>query len=239
MNEQSNPIIDIGKLGFSLLSTKAKLVIIGIAIGIFIVVIFPVVAIMSISSTENKQSNKRKNEGISNAITINEVIDETKLVKYKEAVFPMPFETWDKNRDVITSMFTSSRTLTVNGVVQTGAHNGIDIVCISKGNPKICAVASGKVVLANASLYGYGNCVILEHKSVEGRRFYTLYAHMKHGSIAVVEGKEVKIGQVLGIMGSTGNSTGDHLHFEIRLDNNTTSSCVDPYSYLFGNKEGN
>ena len=97
----------------------------------------------------------------------------------------------------------------------------------------MCAVASGTVVVAKAGNTGYGNYVVIQHLSNEGKRFYTLYAHMVNGSIAVAEGSEVKVGQVLGIMGSTGNSTGAHLHFEIRLNDNTSSSAVNPYPYIF------
>lgn len=113
----------------------------------------------------------------------------------------------------------------------------MDIVCISKTCPKICAVASGIVVVAKAGNTGYGNYVVIQHLSDDGKRFYTLYGHMVNGSIAVAEGSRVKVGQVLGIMGSTGNSTGPHLHFEVRLNDNTSSNAVNPYSYLFGEEE--
>ena len=149
----------------------------------------------------------------------------------------MPFETWDKSKDVVTSRFSKSRTITVNGRVQSGAHTGMDIVCVSKSSPKICAVASGTVVVAKAGTTGYGNYVVIQHLSDDGKRFYTLYGHMVAGSIAVAEGSEVKVGQVLGIMGSTGNSTGPHLHFEVRLNDNTSSNAVNPYPYLFGEEE--
>ena len=109
----------------------------------------------------------------------------------------------------------------------------MDIVCISKASPKICAVASGTVVVAKAGSTGHGNYVVIQHLSDEGKRFYTLYGHMVNGSIAVAEGSEVKVGQVLGIMGSTGNSTGPHLHFEVRLNDNTSSNAVNPYPYIF------
>ena len=55
---------------------------------------------------------------------------------------------------------------------------------------------------------------------------------MKEGSIMVAEGTEVKAGQVLGIMGSTGNSTGAHLHFEVRLAPGGSNNKVSPYKYL-------
>lgn len=245
MTDNKNQVAEMGKLGFSLLSFKTKMIIIGVVIGIFLIVIVPIVAIMSIFTPAPKNSSQKKggdkgsnsSSGTSVTISVNEVFDEGSLVKYENAVFPMPFETWDKSKDVVTSRFSKSRTITVNGRVQTGAHTGMDIVCISKASPKICAVASGTVVVAKAGSTGYGNYVVIQHLSDDGKRFYTLYGHMVDGSIAVAEGSEVKVGQVLGIMGSTGNSTGPHLHFEVRLNDNTSSNAVNPYPYLFGEEE--
>ena len=245
MADNKNQVAEMCKLGFSLLSFKTKMIIIGVVIGIFLIIIVPVVAITSIFTPAPKNSSQKKggdkgsnsSSGTSVTISVNEVFDEGSLVKYENATFPMPFETWDKSKDVITSRFSKSRTITVNGRVQSGAHTGMDIVCISKASPKICAVASGTVVVAKAGSTGYGNYVVIQHISDEGKRFYTLYGHMVDGSIAVAEGSEVKVGQVLGIMGSTGNSTGPHLHFEVRLNDNTSSSAVNPYPYLFGEEE--
>lgn len=110
---------------------------------------------------------------------------------------------------------------------------GIDLVVVSKSEPRICAVMEGKVVVAKALNTSYGNHVIIEHQ-LEDITFYTLYGHMKQGSIMVAEGSNVEKGQILGIMGSTGNSTGNHLHFEVRLNKNSSSNTVDPYKYLFG-----
>lgn len=239
-DNNKNPILDIGKTAFSFFSFKTKMIVIGVVIGVFLIIIVPVVAITSIFTPNTKNSSEKKRGGsgsdsssTSVTISVNEVFDKESLTKYENATFPMPFETWDKSKDVVTSRFSKSRTLTVNGKVQTGAHTGIDIVCISKSSPKVCAVASGTVVVAKAGNAGYGNYVVIQHLSDEGKRFYTLYAHMVNGSIAVAEGSEVKVGQVLGIMGSTGNSTGAHLHFEIRLNDNTSSSAVNPYQYIF------
>lgn len=234
MAENQNGILEIGKVAFSFLSLKVKMIIIGVVIGIFIIVIFPVVAIMSISSENNKQKDDKQRESSnSNIIVVNEVIEGLK--KYEGATFPMPFESWEQNKDVVTSKFSKSRTITVNGVTKTGAHTGIDLAVVSNANPKVCSVLSGKVIVAKVGNTGYGNYVVIEHIATDGTVFYTLYGHMREGSIMVAEGTEVKAGQVLGIMGSTGNSTGPHLHFEVRLNENSSNNAVDPFPYLFGN----
>lgn len=234
----------IGTAAFSLISFKTKMIILGIIIFKFFLIMFPIIAIMSIFTPHPKNSSQKKggdggkdSSKSSVTISVNEVFDEESLTKYEGATFPMPFETWDKSQDVVTSRFTTNRTITVNGKTQTGAHTGIDIVCVSKSSPKVCAAASGTVVVAKAGATGYGNYVVLQHLSDDGKRYYTLYGHMVDGSIAVAEGSEVQVGQVLGIMGSTGNSTGAHLHFEVRLNDNTSSNAVDPFPYLFGEEE--
>jgi len=100
-------------------------------------------------------------------------------------------------------------------------HTGIDIDGVT-GEPVI-ASAEGTVVLA--SYYsGYGNAVIIDH----GNGFSTLYGHLS--SIDVDSGDEVRQGQVVGAVGCTGHCTGDHLHFEIRID----GTPLDPLPYLPG-----
>jgi murein DD-endopeptidase MepM/ murein hydrolase activator NlpD len=98
-------------------------------------------------------------------------------------------------------------------------HTGIDIA-VSSGTP-IRAAAPGKVVHA-ARWGGYGNCVIVDH----GGGMATLYAHCSR--IAVKNGATVEQGDVVGYVGSTGLSTGPHLHFEVRKD----GRHVDPMSLL-------
>ena len=115
--------------------------------------------------------------------------------------------------------------------------HGMDIVCVSKASPKVCASVSGTVVVANAGLTGYGNYVVLQHTASDGSIFYTLYGHMINGSIQVSVGENVEQGRVLGTMGSTGNSTGPHLHFEVRLGKNSSANAVNPFPYLFGNSQ--
>ncbi len=99
-------------------------------------------------------------------------------------------------------------------------HLGIDIAA-SVGNP-VYAADSGVVVAAGWNSHGYGNMVMIDH----GNGFHTVYAHLS--SVRVSCGSGVSRGQVVGYAGSTGNSTGPHLHFEIRY----FGSFVNPWSYL-------
>lgn len=98
-------------------------------------------------------------------------------------------------------------------------HSGEDVGAPS--GTAILAADSGSVILAGVN-GGYGNCVMINHG--EGR--VTLYAHMS--SIAVSYGANVTQGQTIGYVGSTGVSTGPHLHFEVRVNGATT----DPKQYF-------
>ena len=97
-------------------------------------------------------------------------------------------------------------------------HNGTDIW--SPHEPCIIeAPYDGKVLEAKKSTSpggGFGNYVILLHK-IDGKFYTTLYAHMKDGSLKVKKGQKIEAGQMLGKMGTTGMSTGKHLHWELRL----------------------
>jgi murein DD-endopeptidase MepM/ murein hydrolase activator NlpD len=99
------------------------------------------------------------------------------------------------------------------------AHAGADMHAAS-GTP-IEAAASGTVVMAGWN-GGYGNCVIIDH----GNGLATLYGHQSR--IAVSQGETVQTGEVVGYVGSTGLSTGPHLHFEVRK----FGTPVDPVPYL-------
>jgi len=102
---------------------------------------------------------------------------------------------------------------------RTRMHNGIDIAAPS-GTP-IRASASGTVVTATY-MRGYGNTVIIDH----GQGFSTLYGHCSR--LMVRAGQRVGQGQVIAAVGSTGLSTGPHLHFEIRINGRP----VNPMGYL-------
>jgi len=93
-------------------------------------------------------------------------------------------------------------------------HTGLDLAA-PRGTP-IFAANSGPVLFAGFSPWGYGNTVVLAHGA-----FSTLYGHMS--SINVGCGQNVVTGQVVGTVGSTGNSSGPHLHFEIRFNDTPTN----------------
>jgi murein DD-endopeptidase MepM/ murein hydrolase activator NlpD len=105
-------------------------------------------------------------------------------------------------------------------------HTGIDLA-MPLGTP-VFAAADGVVVLARpmtdaeGMLVGYGNYVIIQHDT----GLKTLYGHLM--TIGVKEGDMVHRGQLIGLLGSTGNSTGPHTHFEVRIEN----SPVDPMQML-------
>ncbi|MCY9508927.1 peptidoglycan DD-metalloendopeptidase family protein [Paenibacillus larvae] len=104
-------------------------------------------------------------------------------------------------------------------------HNGVDLGA-PNGTP-ILAAESGTVVYARW-MNGYGNCVMIAHP--DGN--YTLYGHIRDGGIVVSDGQQVSRGQKIAEVGSTGNSTGNHLHFEVRKGGNAKANLVDPKPYI-------
>jgi len=100
-------------------------------------------------------------------------------------------------------------------------HFGIDIAG-SLGNP-IYASDSGVVTYAGWNDYGYGEMIVVDH----GSGWQTLYAHLSQ--VNVTCGQEVNQGEIIGLMGNTGQSTGAHLHFEMRNDD---YGRVNPWDFL-------
>ena len=107
-------------------------------------------------------------------------------------------------------------------------HTGVD-VNIGVVGKNVVAVKDGTVVkskahISNGKYFSYGEYVVISH----GDGTMTLYGHMLANSRKVQVGDKVKQGQVIGTVGSTGNSTGTHLHFEVRVG----GSPVNPLPYL-------
>ena len=111
-------------------------------------------------------------------------------------------------------------------------HNGIDLVPSPCNNNEILAFADGVVTSMQKTGRQYGTGCYVRIKHSNG--LYTLYYHLKSGTICVNVGDKVKKGQKLGIIGTTGKSTGIHLHFQI--DKGSSKTSINPYDYLFNNK---
>ena len=122
------------------------------------------------------------------------------------------------------------------GGVGSTNHKGIDLGA-SQGTP-IYSVAPGKVIFSGIS-GGYGKLVTTSHDiDADGTDdYYILYAHCSE--LLVNEGDNVSGGQLIAKVGSTGTSTGPHLHFEIRQGSNDSNSAVDPEPFLNDIKSGN
>lgn len=118
-------------------------------------------------------------------------------------------------------------------------HNGIDIANGNCWGDKIIAVADGVVTtysnscrhnygkkpVRNCCGSGYGNYITINHGTKSGKTYVAYYAHM--ASIVVSKGQKVKKGQIVGYIGSTGRSTGAHLHFGVAVN----GSWVNPMSF--------
>jgi murein DD-endopeptidase MepM/ murein hydrolase activator NlpD len=100
-------------------------------------------------------------------------------------------------------------------------HKGIDIG-VGMGTP-IAAADSG-TIFYSGEMDGYGNVILIDH----GNGIVTLYGHQSQ--LIATKGQYVTRGTTIGLVGSTGHSTGPHLHFEVRIGSN--GMAVDPMGYL-------
>ncbi len=120
---------------------------------------------------------------------------------------------------------------------ETSIHTGIDID--APLHTPILAAGAGTVLSAGYGLYGgandpkdpYGMAVTIRHDfGYQGRLLYTIYAHMDRLDVQV--GQHVEAGDQLGIVGLTGNTTGPHLHFEVRMESISFFSTRNPELWL-------
>lgn len=117
-------------------------------------------------------------------------------------------------------------------------HTGCDFSTKGNENQKIVASESGTVIIStdltnsNGRYRSYGRYIVIRHdkKTSKGETVYTLYAH--NNSRLVSEGEYVTKGQQIAKSGSTGNSTGPHCHFEVRIGGVSQSYAVNPAKYL-------
>lgn len=111
------------------------------------------------------------------------------------------------------------------GLWDSGYHQGVDL--LAPGGQPIFAAAAGVVSVSQESYGGYGVAIVIEHV-INGQKVSTTYGHMTYGSRQVQAGQTVAAGQLIGLVGSTGSSTANHLHFEVHIN----GSVVDPYAWL-------
>ena len=128
----------------------------------------------------------------------------------------------------VTSKY-GKREYTYRGKRVKDFHNGIDLI----GGHEIVAAAGGEVVSTRNEGKQYGNGCYVRIKHSNG--LYTLYYHLKSGSVTVKKGQKVTKGQVIGIIGKTGKATGVHLHYQI--DKGSSASAIDPTEYVLNGKE--
>jgi murein DD-endopeptidase MepM/ murein hydrolase activator NlpD len=101
-------------------------------------------------------------------------------------------------------------------------HGGLDLAPSEKDTERVLSTMYGRVLEVGFQKGGYGNYILVASPD---NYFVTRYAHLK--KVFVTEGQEVQRGSILGIMGSTGRSTGPHLHYEVILN----GKPVDPQQY--------
>lgn len=108
----------------------------------------------------------------------------------------------------ISSKFSNARMHPVLGYVRP--HKGVDYA--AKSGTPIYASASGKISMKDYQKRGYGHVIVIDHQD----GYSTLYGHLKKAAKGVYAGKKIKKGDLIGYVGTSGRSTGPHLHFEIR-----------------------
>ena len=120
----------------------------------------------------------------------------------------------------------------ITGLYKKGSHYGLDLGWNSKiegfgKNQKIYASADGVVYATHdndTTGKSWGNYIKIKHDD----NTYTMYAHLKTGSLKVKKGDKVSMGDVIANMGATGKASGNHLHFEIYIGGVSTNYRVDP-----------
>lgn len=172
--------------------------------------------------------SKKTYSGIISETIITQPVNEIVLIGTKSnssasAYAPSKSFIWPTRGAYSISSYYGYRSASISG---WSYHGGLDIVLgygSSAGIP-VVASASGTVVTAYSGWRGYGHTVVIDH----GNGIKTRYAHMYPGSITVRVGQRVYQGQQIGRIGSTGNSTGPHLHFEVLVN----GYKVNPLPYI-------
>lgn len=158
-----------------------------------------------------------------------QLVNIPKIPKYVGGILGWPVPSVDTN-------YITARYKTRGNSWSSGFHSGVDIAIPhgTVGISQAVAAGDGRVIVAvgnqNGSKRSYGNYVVIDH----GGDVYTLYGHAD--SILVSVGQYVKKGEPILFVGSTGNSSGPHLHFEVRKGGSGYSNTIDPLPYITSDK---
>lgn len=187
-----------------------------------------------INQLTNKKSSNIKNISYTQVFGT-EIKDFTESESIVTALYKKPVKTYSSGSYTIASTttkidlgmtlikpVTSGYTITSRYGARWGStHTGLDVAALT--GTTIVAAAGGTVTYVNYSNVSYGNCVKISH----GNGVETLYAHCN--ALYVSVGETVSQGQAIATVGSTGNSTGPHLHLEVRANGTT----VNPQHYIY------
>jgi hypothetical protein len=172
--------------------------------------------VTDVSQRIEKITNKVKIQSTSLSDVYNEAVQTQEFLACKPSINPIspadPYwltSTYGFRKDPFTGRRTAHRGIDLAGPV------GLDIHC----------TGAGEVILAEMNRHGYGKEVVVDH----GFGYTSRYAHLH--DIHVKEGQKVKRGEVIGTLGSTGRSTGPHLHYEIRKEDR----AVNPFYFFYEN----
>lgn len=174
---------------------------------------------------QNKSSTSGGGGGTGKTVSgINFTTNYSNMI-YKGGVLPIPFP---EDNVTLSSYFGYRESFATSTGTSSSNHKGVDIV--GPIGTKILAVADGVVTISSVDPTGYGYWVEIQHQ-INGQVFFTRYAHMRSMPF-VRPGQNVNAGTELGIQGESGSATGEHLHFEVRMENN--ENPVNPLKYLLG-----
>jgi murein DD-endopeptidase MepM/ murein hydrolase activator NlpD len=139
-------------------------------------------------------------------------------------VWPFPYK----------GCYITSRFGDVNSVRNYSPHKGVDISIADKSREYVVIAALGGVIVDHGFHNSMGNYVVIYHGyyAPKGKTIKTTYMHLKRFESDIANNMAVQAGKVLGIMGSTGNSTVPHLHFQINEISGSNSVAVDPLGYV-------
>jgi murein DD-endopeptidase MepM/ murein hydrolase activator NlpD len=172
--------------------------------------------VITVSNRIDKISSKVRLQNYSLNAILDEALDKQEFLACKPSINPIsPADpTWlTSTFGYRNDPFTGKRT----------AHHGIDLA--GPAGLDIHCTGAGTVLYTKISRRGYGNEVVVDH----GFGYRTIYAHLR--DIYVEKGQKLSRGEVVGAMGSTGRSTGPHLHYEIRKD----GRAVNPFYFFYEN----